>query len=108
MPIMHPIVVKRRTRQAHLSGINQKDLAERLGIDVAKMGRYERGQQIPDYYDAVKLGEYFDMEWHQLVEMCVQFQRRKEEFIKFFSSKKSECSNDSHVCTSHTGKCGAR
>ena len=108
MPVYHPLVKKRRTKQFNRQSLNQKDLAHRLGIEVSKMGRYERGAQIPDYDDAVKLGNYFDMSWNQIVEMCVEFRDRQKEFVKFFSSKNSESSGYSHVCTRETEKCGAR
>jgi transcriptional regulator with XRE-family HTH domain len=107
MPNFHPLVTYRRQKRLNKKSINQKDLAERLGIDPWKMGRYERGQQIPDYDDARLIGAYFEMPWHEVVEICVSFRDRQREFQHFFSQKKSDYSAYSHVCTDGE-KCGAR
>ena len=108
MPNFHPLATYRQQKRLNKKTINQKDLAYRLGIEAAKMGRYERGQQIPDYDDAKVIGEYFDMPWHEVVEICVAFRDRQKEFQHFFSQKKSEYISYSHVCATSDEKCGAR
>jgi transcriptional regulator with XRE-family HTH domain len=109
MPTYHPLVSKRRIKKIDNRAINQKELALRIGIDAAKMGRYERGQQIPDYDDAKTLGDYYELPWFQIIEMCVEFRDRQREFVNFFCQKLSEESGDSHVCTGQPAeKCGAR
>lgn len=117
MPTYHPLVTKRRTKKMNRRSINQKELANRLGIDQAKMGRYERGEQIPSYDDAKAIGDYFELPWHKIIELCVEFRDRQQEFAKFFSTKLSESSSDSTVCTTSPSfqqpavlskKCGAR
>lgn len=105
----HPLVLKRRNRSIHRSLLHQRDLALRLGIVPSKMGRYERGEQIPDYEDAKKIADYYDMPWSDVIELCVKFQERQNELLNFFCKEMSEQFDHSHVCTRQDAeKCGAR
>lgn len=108
MPNFHPLATYRQQKGLNKKSMNQKDLADQLGIDAAKIGRYERGEQIPNYDDARLIGEYFEIPWHEIVEICVSFRDRQKEFRNFFSQKKSENTAYSHVCTTSSEKCGAR
>lgn len=99
----HPIENLRRAGK-----LSKKDLALKSGIPDHTISRIVRLHQIPDYDTALALANHFEMQWYRLVELCVQ--HRDREMRKKFSSKKSENTGYSHVCTTdeQLEKCGSR
>jgi transcriptional regulator with XRE-family HTH domain len=97
----HPIETMRRQKN-----LTREQLSVKCGVPAHTIRRISTDHQIPDYDTAVALAGHFEMPWHRVVELCVQ--HRDREMRKFFSSKKSENTTNSHVCAEQEEKCGAR
>ena len=50
--------------------ISARDLGDRVGIPEYTILKLERGEMVPDYKESLRLGAYFDMPWHLIMERC--------------------------------------
>lgn len=98
----HPLAKLRKEKK-----LNQEQLATRLGISERAVGKIERSEQIPNYKQAKIIGEYFEINWHYFIDLCVRESEKKRQVSTFYQklSEKNDCSTD---CTNQVEKCGAR
>ena len=102
MHIPHPLYTLRKKERN-----SQQDLATLTGLSSATLSRIERAVQLPTFYEAKAIGNHYGIQWHKVVEACVEYKEDIEKRNKIWA-KISETSKHSHVCiTSATDKGGA-
>lgn len=80
------------------NSISAPDLSIKIEIPLPQLYRIERGDQIPDYHQSKKIAEYFGLEWHYVMEKCVDHQLKQEKHATLYQ-KFSESINKSNDCT---------
>lgn len=90
--LIHPLENLRKHKK-----MTQADLAVKVNMTKTIIGRFERGLQLPTYDEARMLGNYFDLLWWQVIELCIDHREKRDRIIA--RSKLSEPSTYSTVCT---------
>lgn len=100
--LIHPLESLRREMK-----LTQTQVASRTGLSNTIIGRFERGLQIPTHEESKMLGMFFGLQWHQVIELCVDYRIKRDRLLSRL--KMSESSTYSTVCTNQEiEKCGAR